>query len=466
MLDLASVRSVPLFAELSDEQLNWIIAHSTEIDLTAGTQLFKDGTPANNFFVLLNGTLEITKQVDGVASVLATHQAGAYTAEVPILSGSPYIADSKALIDSVVMAISAENFKQMLKVCPQVATIMLPNMGQRVEGLQKLTQQHERMAALGKLSAGLAHELNNPAAAATRAATQMRQAFTSLLAATLELTSQVGLNGEQLEHLITLRNDLAQKAATPIHLDPLDQSDREDELNTWLEDHEVQEGWELAPALVEVGVDTEWLDTLAAQLATIELNKPLSWLVGTLQFASLLNTVEQGTFRISELVKAVKTYSYMDQAPIQDIDVREGLESTLTILGHKLRSINVTREYASNPPRINGFGTELNQIWTNLLDNAADALKNTPNAHIWVRIRTEQNWVVVEIADNGPGVPPEIQTRVFEPFFTTKPVGEGTGLGLDTTYRTISKHKGDIKLTSRPGDTRFIVRLPVAPSKN
>jgi signal transduction histidine kinase len=463
MVDLASVRAVPLFSELSDEQLNWIIEHSTEICLAADTQLFKDGAPANNFYVLLDGTLEITKQVDGVASVLATHQAGAYSAEVPILSGSPYIADSKALVDSVVMAISAENFRQMLKVCPQVATIMLPNMGQRVEGLQKLTQQHEKMAALGKLSAGLAHELNNPAAAATRAATQMRQAFTNLLASTLELTSQVGLSGHELEHLITLRNDLAQKAATPVHLDPLDQSDREDELNTWLDDHEVQDGWELAPALVEAGVDTEWLDNLATQLDTAtELSKPLNWLVGTLQFASLLNTVEQGTFRISELVKAVKTYSYMDQAPIQDIDVREGLESTLTILGHKLRSINVTREYATNLPRINGFGTELNQIWTNLLDNAADALKGTPNARVWVRTRTEQNWVVVEIADNGPGVPPEIQTRVFEPFFTTKPVGEGTGLGLDTTYRTISKHKGDIKLISQPGDTRFIVRLPIS----
>jgi signal transduction histidine kinase len=463
MLDLASVRAVPLFSELSDPQLSWIIEHSNVLDLPADTQLFKDGAPADNFFVLLKGTLEITKQVDGVASVLATHQAGAYSAEVPILSGSPYIADSKALVDSVVMAISAENFRQMLKVCPQVATVMLPNMGQRVEGLQKLTQQHEKMAALGKLSAGLAHELNNPAAAATRAATQMRPAFTSLLASTLELISQVGLSGQQLDHLITLRNDLAQKAATPVHLDPLDQSDREDELNTWLDDHEVEDGWELAPALVESGVDIGWLDNFATQLdSTAELAKPLKWLVGTLQFASLLNTVEQGTSRISDLVKAVKTYSYMDQAPIQDIDVREGLESTLTILGHKLRSINVTREYATNLPRINGFGTELNQIWTNLLDNAADALKGTPNARVWVRTRTEQNWVVVEIADNGPGVPPEIQTRVFEPFFTTKPVGEGTGLGLDTTYRTISKHKGDIKLISQPGDTRFIVRLPIS----
>jgi signal transduction histidine kinase len=257
-----------------------------------------------------------------------------------------------------------------------------------------------------------------------------------------------------------LLKEATQQATTAPTLDPLSISDREDELTDWLDAHNVTDGWKFAPNLVSAGLGTEWLDKLTEHIGTSSLSPVIAWLSTSLTAVDLLSEIQHSSSRISQLVKAIKDYSYMDQGPLQEVDIHEGLESTLTILSHKLKQgITVTREYHCDVPRLVAYGSELNQVWTNLIDNAVEAMGR--QGQIWVRTWCEYDHVLVEIADNGPGIPPDIQHRIFEPFFTTKGVGQGTGLGLDMTYRIVSKHKGDIHFFSQPGDTRFQVRLPI-----
>jgi signal transduction histidine kinase len=317
-------------------------------------------------------------------------------------------------------------------------------------------QQREKMAALGKLSAGLAHELNNPAAAARRAASRLHEALETMQRSSFLLGARK-LTEAQKDRLLSV-----QRGAAPPGLAPLALSEREDALADWLEDHAVPESCALSSALAEAGFTEESLDALAAQLPEAgTLAEGLAWLGSSLEAVALLRTVEQSTERVSDLVSAIKAYSYMDQAPQQKINIQASLETTLTILQFKWKhGIEVVREYAPNLPCITAYGSELNQVWTNLMDNALDALDG--HGHLFVRTACEEGQILVEIGDDGPGIPPEVQSRIFEPFFTTKGVGKGTGLGLDTAYRiVVTRHHGDLRVISEPGDTRFQVRLPV-----
>jgi signal transduction histidine kinase len=460
---IEALRQVPLFANAPDQQLQWLATQGTEIWLSAGEVLITEGEPALYWYVLLEGELRITKKTAGQEAFLNTYQPGTFFGEVPILLGTPYVASARARRASYLLRLEKDSFWQLMTTCSALLQAILQKMAERVQDLQSFSQQHEKLIALGTLAAGLAHELNNPAAAVSRDASQLDEIFQALPSLTLTLNQQ-RMTPEQLLFLSDLQRNMMQRATTSSRIDPLTQSDREDEVTDWLEAHGVPDGWKLASTLVRAGLETEWLDTLVEHLAAASIGDVLPWLEAILTGRGLLEEIKQGSTRISELVKAIKDYSYLDQAPLQEVDVHEGIENTLIILTHKLKQggIVVTREFDQNLPRISAYGSELNQVWTNLIDNAIDALG--AQGRIWLRTSQEDDYVVVEVADNGPGIPPDIQPHIFEPFFTTKGVGEGTGLGLVTSYRVVvGMHQGDIRVFSKPGDTHFQVRLPINP---
>jgi signal transduction histidine kinase len=344
---------------------------------------------------------------------------------------------------------------------PEIGEIFISTLARRMRQSQAWLRQQERMASLGKLSAGLAHELNNPSAAARRAAFDLREE--SLKTQSLALAHDERFTSAQREHLTSLEREVTEDSGASVFLDKLERSDREDELADWLENHGVEDGWELAPTLVSANLDVERLDALAKgpdRLHDEALAGALKWLGATLKLASLADEVGQSTRRISELIRATKEYSHMDKTAMRKVDVREGLESTLTILAHKLKKgVAVEREYAEGLPRICAVGGELNQVWTNIVDNAVDAMNG--QGKLKVKTSRDDGHVLVEIADDGPGISREIKNRIFEPFFTTKGVGEGTGLGLDIVRRIVAGHGGEIRVDSVPRETRFKVRLPI-----
>lgn len=377
MVTIDALHQVPLFAELSDEQLQWLAEQGTEVWLQPGEFHRREGDLAEHVFVMLTGEVRVTEQVGNRELVLATYGPKTLFGELPILMGTPYYwASGRALSACHVLELSKETFWQMLSIMPPVATAILRTTAERVQQLQSMSQQREKLIELGALAADLAHELNHPTTAVLQETKQLEEIWQGLVSSALQ------------------------------------------------------------PEL---------------QLAT-----GAAW-----QGVGLLDQVEQNAAHISELVNAIKEYSYMDQAPLQEVNVHEGLNNTLKILRHKLKNVVVTREFDHTLPRISAYGSELNQVWTNLIDNAIAAVEGQGN--LWLRTWREADQLFVEIADNGHGIPPEIQPRIFEPFFTTKEVGQGTGLGLVTSYRTVvGKHQGDIQVFSQPGDTRFQVRLPIA----
>lgn len=323
-----------------------------------------------------------------------------------------------------------------------------------------MLRQSEKLATLGKLSAGMAHELNNPAAAARRGADQLRQLFIQLQVTYLEL-GKMKLNDAQLDALTDLAVAVQEQAAQPADLDALTRSDREYDVESWLQERSIENAWELAPALVEMSYTPANLDELAAELRIDQLGTAVAWLTSTHTIYSLLTEISEGTGRISEIVKALKTYTYLDQAPVQDVNVHEGLDNTLVMLRSKLKKgITVRRDYCTYLPRIEAYGSELNQVWTNIIDNAVAAMDG--QGEIILRTHYEGSWITIEIEDNGPGIPQEIQNKIFDPFFTTKPPGEGTGLGLNISHNIIvQKHQGQITVDSQPGHTCFQIKLPV-----
>jgi signal transduction histidine kinase len=461
---LQTLRLVSLFAQFTDEHLCWLAENSSEIRLQPGEKFVTEGDPANYFYVLLEGELWLTKNVGGQEIYVHTYEPGTIFGEMSILTNKPYVANGRAFKESHVLRLEKDVFWDMLIHCPSITRDLLSTMAQRLHILESMSQQHEKFIALGTLAAGLAHELNNPAAASLRAAEQLQESFQVLSLFALKLCQQ-SMTREQLVLIADLQNDLIKHAATAPQFDSLTQSDLEEEVTAWLEMHGLVNGWKLAPTLVRAGLDTEWLDSFVERVATDSLGDMLKWIEAKLTGIYLLNEIKLSTARICDLVKAVKDYSYMDQAPLQDVDVHEGIQSTLTILNYKLKgNVVVTREYDLNLPRIYAHGSQLNQVWTNLIDNAIDAIKGS--GQIWIRTSRENDYVLVEIADNGSGIPPEIQSRIFEPFFTTKGVGEGTGLGLHIAYRiVVVHHQGDIRVISQPGSTRFQVRLPIEQSR-
>jgi signal transduction histidine kinase len=463
MLNIETLRQVPLFSKLSDKQLQWLLDQGVEVWREPGEIHRHEGEPAEHVFILLEGQVRITQKVGNQEILLAMYEPKTLFGELPVLMGQTHFwATGRAVTRSHILELPNQVFWEMLSSCTCVMTEILRTMAERLQAVQTISQHREKLVALGTLAAGLAHELNNPASACRRAVGQLRQTRQVLQPLTVKL-NQKEMTCDQKAFVAKLQQDAIASARTATRLDPLTQSDREDEVMQWLEAHNVGNGWKLAPTLVTAGLDIDWLENVKKNVGELLLGNVLTWTEITLQEWGLLDELDHCTIRISTLVDAVKDYSYMDRAPLQEIDVHEGIESTLTILNHKLKHSNVvvTREYDCDVPIISAYGRELNQVWTNLIDNAIDAV-NGQGGQIWIRTNCETDFLLVEIADNGPGIPPEVQSHIFEPFFTTKGVGEGTGLGLHIVYRiVVGQHEGDIRLLSQPGDTKFQVRLPM-----
>ena len=451
-----------LFPKLPDDALQQMRSHGTEIQLAIGEILFAEGEENYGFHVVLEGEISITKVVGNEKRLLAIHHQGEFMGEISMLNHSASIASAQATIASRVLRIEIAAFKRLLIECSVGDTILAAMVGRTIDVEGQLRQQ-EKLAALGKMSAGLAHELNNPAAAGKRAANALKERFTSLQSLTVQL-NQHCLTTEQLKFLAKVQIDAISYCANSPQYDTLTQSDREDEVTDWLENHDVSKAWQLASTLVNFGIDLQKLAEIKSNLDSQSLNDALIWLEANLATSGLINEVEQSTTRISELVKAVKGYTYMDTAPLQEIDIHEGIDNTLLILGHKLKQgIVVTKDYDRTIPLINAYGSELNQVWTNLIDNAIHAMSG--KGELKIRTFQDNNCAISEVVDNGAGIPPAIQSRIFEPFFTTKGVGEGTGLGLEIAYRiVVNRHGGNIYFESQLGKTCFRVHLPLVKS--
>ncbi|GAB1543936.1 ATP-binding protein [Scytonema sp. NUACC21] len=467
MIDINTLRQVSHFSKLSNKQLEWLLNQGKEVWREPGEIHRREGDPADHVFVLLEGQIRITQKVGSREVLLVTYEPKTLFGELPVLMGQEYFwASGRAVTRCHIFELPNQAFWELLSSCTCVMTSILRTMAQRLQEVQTISQHREKLIALGTLAAGLAHELNNPASACRRAVGQLRQTRQVLQPLTVKLNQQQSICTKKA-FLMELQQDALARAQTAPQLDPITQSDLEDEVTQWLEAQNITDAWRVAPTMVTAGLDIEWLENVRNNVGNLLLDNVLHWICVSLQEMGLLNEIDHCTARISTLVEAVKDYSYMDRAPLQEIDVHDGIESTLTILNHKLKQSQVvlTRDYDCEVPLIQAYGSELNQVWTNLIDNAIDAVDG--NGKIWIRTSCENDFLLVEIADNGPGIPPEIQSHIFEPFFTTKGVGQGTGLGLHIVYRiVVSQHQGDIRVLSQPGETKFQVRLPTSRSKS
>lgn len=451
------LRKVPLFSSLPDEDLDRLCEIVTEVHLPAGETLFGEGDMGDQAYVIKQGQIEIVKSSGGKTVLLAIRQSGDVIGEMSLLEAAPRMASGIARTDCELLAISHRQLDHLLNTSPSAARAMLFTISARYRSTELLLRQSEKMAQLGTLTAGIAHEINNPSAAVVRGSNQLRNEISHLQDAQIKL-GMLNLSTTSFDAIQKLEDIAKQRAIQPIELDSISRSDREYEMETWLDEQRIENAWEFAPILVNTGFQIADLENLISNYNPDQLPTILQWLGVTCTVYSLLEEITQGSGRISDIVKALKHYVYLDQAPVQLVDINEGLNNTLIILRNKIKEhITIHREYSENLPRVEAYGSELNQVWTNLIDNAIDAVDG--NGDIYLRTYFQDPWLKVEVEDNGAGIPTEVQSKLFSPFFTTKPVGKGTGLGLNISYNIINKHGGEIKFFSQKGKTCFEVWL-------
>ncbi len=457
MVDKSELLRLPVFTDLPDDQIDWFISQSQEMTLKAGEVYSRQGAPADAMFVILEGQVQWRGERGGETFVFDV-EAGDVTGVLPFSRMKQFGVNGRAVTDTRALRFPASKFPELVQKMPELTARLVGLMSDRIRETTRLEQQRDRLASLGKLSAGLAHELNNPASAAKRAASQLRDILKKVKNASLELGRR-DLTPAQKSEIERLEALFTQQDIVPP--DALTISDLEDQIDSLLRSHGQNDLWLLAAGLARRNIKPEVVESLFATLDGDTARAALVRIAASEEIANLLHEIESSTSRISDLVGAIKEYTHMDQAPVQNVDVVKSLETTLTIMNHKLKQgVVVQRDYQRDPLLVNSFGSELNQVWTNLIDNAIDAMHG--KGELRVRTYRDDGCAVVVIGDNGPGIPDEVQPHIFEPFFTTKGVGEGTGLGLDTVQRIVKKHRGNIEVNSSPGDTRFQVWLPLA----
>ncbi len=452
------LRRLPLFAELPEEDLSRLCRMARRRQVAAGEMVMEEGTRGDGLHIIVEGRLEVTKREAGADVVLAVREAGEFLGEMSLVERAPRSATVRAVEPTELLIIEPAAFRELLSASPDAAASILRTMAGRLRSTEASLMEQEKLASLGTLAAGLAHELNNPAAAIQRASAQLGETLVEWQRWTARLgTLQLDASGAAA--LQELEDALSRPG--PASTDALACSREEDRLADWLEAQDVEAGWEIAEPLVAYGWTVERVTALAEHLESGQLPVVLHWLGAGLGARALRDEIEASARQISEIVKAVRSYAYMDRAPVQDVDIPATLETTLLILKHRLREgVTVERDYAPDLPPVEAYGSELNQVWTNLIANAIDAMEG--HGRILLRARHSADHVVVEVIDDGPGIPPEIRSRIFDPFFTTRAPGAGTGLGLHVAHNiVVNRHRGRITVESEPGRTRFEVWLPV-----
>jgi signal transduction histidine kinase len=458
----AALRQIEIFSDLRDDQLQWFASNSEELRFSPGDVLIREGDPADALFVLIEGEIRGRKENGGADSPSFIGRAGQVLGMLPFSRMTQFPMTARATSSLWLLRLRKARFQEMLQRIPELLPRLIGVLVDRIREYSRAEQQRDKLSALGKLSAGLAHELNNPASAAGRAAEGLREYMRDLRRINKTLDNQ-SLSCDERSVLVAFEESLLDRLASSPARDPLEQSDLEEELASWLSRRNIPNGSRLASGLVDAGVDVAALEGLGAKFRGDVLSEILSRIVYSVGAEKLTREIETSTGRISELVRAIKEYTYMDQAPEQEVDIHHGIESTLTMLKFRLKhGVEVKREFDPNLPHVFAHGSELNQVWTNLIDNAIDAMGG--KGELRIRTARELDFILVEIIDNGSGIPDHVKPHVFEPFFTTKGVGDGTGMGLDTVYRIVRGHRGDIAFDSRPGRTSFQVRLPIKAS--